>query len=170
MKKITNLFTKKNESASTMIDLTFDDQRVQDGRKQYERAIDETFGQPSTDKMFNFAITLVHSKNPSDIEEGINLLHEICSMTQIDQNAKRDQLYYIAIGYARLEMFEKALDTILHLQQTHRQGNDQIENMKEEIERRLNKDGMIGIGMAAGAAAVVVGGVAAVAAAVIARK
>jgi len=88
---------------------------------------------------FSFAYCLVRSKAKDDVRQGLTLLRELYDSTTQD-GAKRDYLYYLALGNARLSEYETALkflDAILHIQP----GNHQAKDLKEEITRRMTREG-----------------------------
>jgi len=116
-------------------------------------------GQLTEQNQFSYAYCLIRSKVKDDIRQGLTILKSLYDQTSKD-DAKRDYLYYMAIGNARLTNYEtslKYLDGILMVQPT----NHQASNLRDEINRRMNREGAIGIGLVAGAGALLVGGLAA---------
>lgn len=63
----------------------------------------------STKAQFEYAWCLVRSKYPADIRKGIVLLQELF---KTHEEGRRDYLYYLAIGNARLREYKKALDYV----------------------------------------------------------
>ncbi|CAF4582781.1 unnamed protein product, partial [Rotaria magnacalcarata] len=97
----------------------------------------------------------------ADVRSGLQLLRELYDSTRSD-DAKRDYLYYLALGKnhslanARLNEYEvalKFLDAILLIQP----GNHQAKNLKDEVTRRMNREGYVGMGIAVGAGALLLG-------------
>ena len=110
---------------------------IQRYRTAYEKA--KEANQVTDQNKFSFAYCLVRSKAKSDVRTGLTLLRELYDATRND-NAKRDYLYYLALGNARLGEYEvalKFLDGILHVQP----GNHQAKNLREEISRRMTREG-----------------------------
>ncbi|CAF2701338.1 unnamed protein product [Rotaria sp. Silwood2] len=132
---------------------------IQRCRTVYEKA--KEANQVTNQNKFSFAYCLVRSKVKAEIRYGLQLLKELYDSTRQDED-KRDYLFYLALGNARLNEYETALkfiDAILHVQP----GNHQAQNLKDEITRRMTREGYIGAGIAVGAGALLVGGLAAVA-------
>ncbi|CAF0780805.1 unnamed protein product [Didymodactylos carnosus] len=125
----------------------------------------EEAGQLTEQNRFSYSYCLVRSKVKDDIRSGLAILRSLYDETNKD-DAKRDYLYYMAIGEARLGNYEsslKYLDAILHVQSK----NHQASNLKHEVERRMNVEGAIGLGVTIGAGALIVGGLAAAAVAIL---
>ncbi|CAF0945474.1 unnamed protein product [Rotaria sordida] len=132
---------------------------IQRYRTVFEKA--KEANQVTEQNKFSFAYCLVRSKVKADIRYGLHLLKELYDSTRND-DAKRDYLFYLALGNARLNEYETALkflDAILHVQP----GNHQAKNLKDEITRRMTREGYIGVGIAVGAGALLVGGLTAAA-------
>merc|ERR1711936_917554 len=72
-------------------------------------------GQASASAQFDYAWCLVRSKYPSDIRKGILLLEDL--YTNRDEGGKRDYLYYLAIGNARIKEYQVALKFVRGLLQ-----------------------------------------------------
>ncbi|UJR27157.1 hypothetical protein I4U23_008455 [Adineta vaga] len=128
-------------------------------RGVYEKA--KEANQVTDQNKFSFSYCLIRSKVKSDVRNGLTLLRELYDSTTSD-DAKRDYIYYLALGNARLGEYEAALkflDAILHLQP----GNHQAKNLKDEVTRRMNREGYVGMGIAVGAGALLVGGLTAAA-------
>ncbi|CAF0804059.1 unnamed protein product [Adineta steineri] len=132
---------------------------IQRYRTVYEKAREAN--QITDQNKFSFAYCLVRSKAKADVRHGLQLLKELYDSTTKDSD-KRDYLYYLALGNARLNDYETALkflEAILHVQP----GNHQAKNLKDEVNRRMTREGYIGAGIAVGAGALVIGGIAAAA-------
>jgi len=118
---------------------------------------------------FQYAWCLVRTDNKHNLQTGANLLEYLFRKSREDSE-KRDYLYYMVIGYTKLKEYERALkyaDGILKVQPN----NHQVKDLKVEINKRMKKDGMIGMAVAGGAAAAVgVGIVALIGAAIAGSK
>merc|ERR1712228_605154 len=93
-----------------------------------------------------------------DIRPGITLLTELLREHSTDIQAQRDYAYYIAIGHYRLKECDACIaktKQILKLEPD----NHQAKELMKEAERVLRRDGLIGMGVAAGAVSVL-GGIA----------
>merc|ERR1712212_184916 len=101
---------------------------------------------------FQLGHALVHSIDRSDIPSGIEILEELIKKHH-DSDARRDYSYFIGIGYYRLKEYELVIKQMKKIL-TYEKQNHQALNLMNEAERRLKRDGLIGIGVATGAAAV----------------
>ncbi|XP_054283236.1 mitochondrial fission 1 protein [Macrosteles quadrilineatus] len=125
--------------------------------KKFEREYHEQLykGKVTTEAQFNYAWCLVRSKYPADVRKGILLLEDLSKDAQAG-DAKRDYLYYLAIGNARIKEYSKALNYVrmfLNLEP----GNAQVQNLETIIKKRMEKEGLIGMALA-GTAVVAMGG------------
>ncbi|KAK1402836.1 Mitochondrial fission 1 protein [Heracleum sosnowskyi] len=103
---------------------------------------------------------LVHSRRPDDVQRGIAMLEASLSSTGSSPQQIREKLYLLAVGYFRSGNYSRSrqlVERCLEIQPDWRQAL----NLKQAVEDRITKDGAIGIGIAATAAAVLVGGLAA---------
>lgn len=116
----------------------------------------ESFGKASTETTFSYAWCLVRSTNQSDLHLGISLLKGLFHNTK-DETAKRDYLYYLAIGHTRLKDYNEALKFSKAILQVE-PGNHQALQLSEYIEKKMRKEGLIGMAIVGGAAAVAIGG------------
>lgn len=73
-----------------------------------------------------------------------------------EETNKRDHLYYLAVGNTKLKEYSTALKYIRALLQVE-PGNRQAQELEVVASARLEKDGMVGMA-AAGGAAVALGG------------
>lgn len=106
----------------------------------------------SSKATFDYAWCLVRSKSKADLQKGCDLLEELFKKTP-DEHAKRDYLFYLSVGCARLKEYEKALryvDGILKIQP----GNSQAQSLRTWIEKKQKKDALIGMAAVGGAAAI----------------
>merc|ERR1712107_687065 len=106
-------------------------------------------GKVSSEAQFEYAWCLVRSKYPADIRKGIILLEDL--FQNRDNSNKRDYLYYLAIGNTKLKEYATALKCVRALLQVE-PGNRQAQELESIVSKRLEKDGMIGMAVAGGAA------------------
>ncbi|KAK6759207.1 hypothetical protein RB195_021058 [Necator americanus] len=115
-------------------------------------------GSPSAIATFNYGTALIRSTK-QDVTEGTNLLEKLLREEPDDVN-KRDYVYFLAIANARLKNYDRALAyiDILLAAETH---NRQASQLREIIEKRMKKDGLLGLAVIGGGALVLTGIVAA---------
>ncbi|KAJ1352166.1 hypothetical protein KIN20_008370 [Parelaphostrongylus tenuis] len=115
-------------------------------------------GIPSAMATFNYAIALIRSTK-QDVVEGSHLLEKLLQQEPVDVN-KRDYVYYLAIANARLRNYDRALAyiDILLAAESH---NRQAMQLREIIEKRMRKDGLLGLAVIGGGVLVLTGIVAA---------
>ncbi|UJR22045.1 hypothetical protein I4U23_025113 [Adineta vaga] len=151
------------DDSQKLLEETILPDEIQRYRTVFEKA--KEANQVTDQNKFSFAYCLVRSKVKTDVRYGLQLLKELYDSTRKDED-KRDYVFYLALGNARLNEYETAikfLDAILHVQP----GNHQAKNLKDEIQQRITRDGYIGAGIAVGAGALLVGGLAAAAIAIL---
>lgn len=96
---------------------------------------------------FEYAWCLVRSKYPADIRKGIILLEDLyCNH---DDSNKRDCLYYLAIGNARIKEYSKALTYVRSFLQVEPQ-NRQVQHLETLIKKKMEKEGLYGMAIAGG--------------------
>ncbi|XP_063236902.1 mitochondrial fission 1 protein [Bacillus rossius redtenbacheri] len=101
-----------------------------------------------TDKaQFEYAWCLVRSKFPTDIKKGIILFEDLFQKGTGD--SKRDCLYYLAIGCARLKEYSKALQYVRAFLQVE-PDNQQVQTLEKQIKKRMEKEGLVGMAVAGG--------------------
>lgn len=103
---------------------------------------------------FQYAYALLRSKHSQDISHGISLLEDLYYGG--DPTAKRDYLYYIAIGQTRLKKYNLALDCVQQFLQ-YEPENHQAKKLQAYIKEKLTKDGIVGMAITGGAALLVGG-------------
>jgi len=145
----------------TNMEEIFEEKVTLEDLKKFERIFDEqcSRGPPSTTATFDYAWCLVRSPRKDDIRKGVAILEDLYHKTA-DESAKRDYVYYLAIGNMRLGNYDRALkftNGILKLQPS----NHQAMSLREYIEKKRKKDGLIGAAVVGGTAALVIGGIAA---------
>jgi len=113
----------------------------------YHEELNNT-GKISTTTQFEYAWCLVRSKYPADIRKGIMLLEDL--FQNRDESGKRDYLYYLAIGNARIKEYQTALKYLRALLQVQ-PGNRQAQDLEAVVKKKMEKEGMIGMAVAGGA-------------------
>ncbi|CAH8473859.1 unnamed protein product [Heterobilharzia americana] len=98
---------------------------------------------------FHYAIDLLRTTKKEALNLSIKLLEELFKSTK-DEGLRRDCLYYMAIAYVKLSDYENATsccDNILQIQPL----NQQVKDLREEIQSRARKDGLTGLAVVGGA-------------------
>jgi len=113
-------------------------------------------GQVSSSSQFEYAWCLVRSRYPADIRKGIILLEDLFQSRE--ESNKRDYLYYLAIGNTRIKEYATALKYIRALLQVE-PGNRQAQELESLVTGRMEHEGLVGMAVAGGTAALVVGGI-----------
>ncbi|XP_065575432.1 mitochondrial fission 1 protein-like [Artemia franciscana] len=116
--------------------------------KQYFEELKD--GKVTAASKFNFAFCLVKSRYAEDIKNGIKFLEEL--IIKGDEEARRDYIFYLAYGHFKLKDYPKALEyteTLLAMEPNNRQAMD----MKTNIKKKMEIDGLKGMALAAGAVA-----------------
>ncbi|WVN87072.1 mitochondria fission 1 protein [Cryptococcus depauperatus CBS 7841] len=118
-------------------------------RRQYYKEIEQ--GHVSVQSKFNYGWGLIKSQSPEFQTNGIKLLQEIYSASA---DHRRECTYYIALGYYKLRNYgyaRKFNNLLLSVEP----GNLQAQSLAALIDNAVKRDGLIGIGLATGAVAVV---------------
>ncbi|KAI9631710.1 uncharacterized protein MKK02DRAFT_21310 [Dioszegia hungarica] len=117
-------------------------------RSQYYKEIEQ--GHVTTQSKFNYGWALVKSPTAEQQTEGVKLLQEIYSASP---SHRRECTYYIAVGYYKLRNYayaRKFNDLLLAVEPD----NMQAQSLRMLIERAVQRDGYIGVGILAGGAAI----------------
>ncbi|WWC65554.1 mitochondria fission 1 protein [Kwoniella dejecticola CBS 10117] len=117
-------------------------------RTQYYKEIEQ--GHVTTQSKFNYGWGLVKSNTAELQTEGVKLLQEIYSASPAH---RRECTYYIAVGYYKLKNYayaKKFNDLLLSVEPE----NMQAQSLRTLIDQAVQRDGYIGMGLIAGAAAV----------------
>jgi fission 1 protein len=149
--------------AAVMLDEFISDVELANCRERYNR-----ISLPSEDDQFQFALSLIRSKQKKYIEEGLSMFQVLFSRTK-NEDVKRDSLYYMAIAETKLNNYEKALkylQSILNIQPT----NEQVRDLYVVVNNRMKRDGLIGMGIVGSALFVGVVGIASLGAALLAKR
>uniref|UniRef100_A0A1I7TV18 Mitochondrial fission 1 protein n=3 Tax=Caenorhabditis tropicalis TaxID=1561998 RepID=A0A1I7TV18_9PELO len=104
----------------------------------------------------NLAIALVGSQKTNEIEEGTALLEQIMKETTRGDDA-RICVHYLALAHARLQNYDKSLSLLNSLLRTE-PSNMQAKGLRNVVEKRMKREGLLGMGLVGGAA-VLIGGI-----------
>ncbi|XP_071453975.1 mitochondrial fission 1 protein [Hetaerina americana] len=104
-------------------------------------------GEVSSTTKFQYAWCLVRSKLAADIRKGIMLLEELFQNDRGDR--KRDYLYFLAVGNARLKEYNTALKYVRAFLSIE-PGNQQVLALETTIKKRMDKEGALGLALAGG--------------------
>nr|ACO15027.1 Mitochondrial fission 1 protein [Caligus clemensi] len=104
-------------------------------------------GSASSSTQFDYAWCLVKSKYATDIRRGIFLLEQLYKNE--DFSDKRDLLYYLSIGNARIKEYTIALKYIRGLLQVQ-PDNRQAKELEGIIKKKMEREGLIGAAMVGG--------------------
>ncbi|XP_055685546.1 mitochondrial fission 1 protein-like [Lutzomyia longipalpis] len=120
--------------------------------KKYQQELEE---QNVTHKtQFEYAWCLVRSNYGADIKKGIILLEDLATR---HPEGKRDYIYYLATGHTRIREYTVALKYVRSFLQIE-PNNQQVITLEQIIKKKMERDGMIGVAVAGGAA-LVIGGI-----------
>ncbi|KAH7702778.1 fis1-related protein [Aphelenchoides avenae] len=123
-------------------------------------------GAPSAVATFSYAHALIKS-HKDDVKTGIYLLEGLLKRDTEDI-PKRDYVYYLAVAHTRLKEYDRAIEYI-ELLLSAESDNRQALELKELIQKRMKKDGLLGLALLGiGGGAALIAGVAA--AAVMSRR
>lgn len=120
-----------------------------DDLKKFESAYYEQLRTSTVESkvQFEYAWCLVRSKYAVDVKKGIMLLEDLYNNS--DVNNRRDCLYYLAIGNARIKEYTKALSHVRAFLQAE-PGNQQVQDLEMLIKKKMEKNGLVGMAIAAG--------------------
>jgi fission 1 protein len=150
--------------ASLILDDCISDEELQKHREQFIASSNNS----DINTQFQYALCLVRSGNPNNIHNAFQLFKKMFD-TSTDEDFRRDALYYMAVAEAKLKNYEPALkylDTILKVQPN----NDQVRDLYVVVNKRMRKDGLIGLGIVGSAAAVGFAGIVGLGLALLAKK
>ncbi|XP_068084750.1 mitochondrial fission 1 protein-like isoform X1 [Anabrus simplex] len=118
--------------------------------KKFERVYNEQLhkGEVTQKAQFEYAWCLVRSRYSADIRKGIILLEELFQTDSAE--GKRDYLYYLAIGNARIKEYNRALQYVRAFLQIE-PSNQQVQNLETLIKKKMEKEGLLGMALAGGA-------------------
>ena len=121
-----------------------------DDLKTFEEkyALEEKLGEVNSDTQFQYACCLVRSRYKEDIRRGIDLFNDLCTQG-CDQ---RDILFFLGLAYYKLADYSTALKFTQRML-TIEPNNYQAKELKQLIESNMQKDGLLGMAVVGGAAA-----------------
>lgn len=114
-------------------------------------------GPPSTKAQYDYAHCLVKSPVKSDIQQGIYLLEDLFQKTK-DDSMRSEYLFYLSVGHTRLKEYEKALKYCTAILRVEPRNACALE-LRDHVERIMQKDGLIGMALVGGALVLVIGGI-----------
>ncbi|XP_067143313.1 mitochondrial fission 1 protein [Centruroides vittatus] len=128
-----------------------DDYVSSDDLKKFEINYNEHLnrGEVTSKIKFEYAWCLTRSRYPADIRRGVILLEDL--FNNGDEQAKRDYLYYLAVGNTKLKEYNKAssyIKAFLSVEPTNRQAQE----LQKLIKDRMRKEGLMGMAIVGGAA------------------
>lgn len=135
-----------------IVEETIDDDQIERLKAAHLESKDQG-GEVELTARFQYAYALLKSKHNQDINHGISLLE---NLYYEDSNARRDYLYYLAIGQTRLKNYKKALDCVEYFLKYEPQ-NRQAQQLRSFIKEKITKDGLVGMAITGGAALVLGG-------------
>ncbi|KAG1680265.1 Mitochondrial fission 1 protein [Nymphon striatum] len=112
-------------------------------------------GTITTTAQFEYAWCLVKSRYPADIKKGTILLEDL--VHNGNETARRDYLYYLAIGNTKLKDYDRALNFVSILRSVE-PSNRQAKQLEDVIKKQMQKDGYVGMAIVGGIA-LAVGGI-----------
>eukprot|EP00128_Syssomonas_multiformis_P011214 Colp12_sorted_trinity150504_noHs@16729 len=127
------------------------DEDIQFHENVYNREREKA-GRPSVQASFNYAYCLIRSKYEDDIRHGIRILLDLSGRDNGSQ--RREYTYYLAFAYYRLEEYTEAKEYVtmlLYSEPNNRQANE----LKQAIEYKIQKDGILGLAIVGGAVAAI---------------
>ena len=105
-----------------------------------------------TETVYEYAHCLVKSRYKSDMHKGIQLLEELFATNPA---GRRDYMYYLAIGYAKLADYRKSIHYIRDFLNVE-PNNKQMLDLENVVQQKLDDEGLKGI-LIIGGVAVLVG-------------
>ncbi|KAJ2002192.1 mitochondrial membrane protein [Coemansia thaxteri] len=114
-------------------------------RRQYERELPQVRIQTK----FNYAWGLIKSRAKQEQKLGVALMHEIFNE---NRERQRECVYYLAIGHYKLGTYEDArrfVELLLELEPE----NAQAQSLRELINEKVAREGLIGLALSGGAIA-----------------
>lgn len=115
--------------------------------KQYTE--EECSGKLTLNTQFQYACCLVQSRYKDDIRKGINIFRQLCR----GEHDSRDFLFFLALGHYKLGECTAASKFIQRLL-TIEPNNSQAMELKEMIDCKATKDGVLGLALSGGLMAV----------------
>ncbi|XP_075062469.1 mitochondrial fission 1 protein [Mixophyes fleayi] len=120
--------------------------------KKYKAEVNA--GSLSKSTQFEYAWCLIRSKYNDDIQKGAVLLEDLLPKGGKDE--QRDYLFYLSVAHYRLKEYEKALKYVRTLLNKEPK-NTQAQDLETVIEKKMQKDGLVGMAIVGGMALGVAG-------------
>eukprot|EP00668_Euglena_longa_P041525 GGOE01054666.1.p1 GENE.GGOE01054666.1~~GGOE01054666.1.p1 ORF type:complete len:161 (+),score=35.42 GGOE01054666.1:163-645(+) len=111
---------------------------------------------PNPMTLFPFAALLVKSQNKEDVQQGIRLLEDVRSKPDANADILFECGYCMALGQFKVGQYEAAqrtVESLLEVRPTHQQARA----LQQLITQQQRREGLLGIGIAAGVAVAAVG-------------
>lgn len=125
---------------------------ITDKELEKSRTKFNSLGKPSETDKFEMALNLIRSRHRHETKEGLGMFETLFTETP-DDDLKRDILYYMAIAQTKMNNYDEALkylQSILNVQPN----NEQVKELYSEVNRKMKRDGLIGLGIVGSAALV----------------
>lgn len=100
----------------------------------------------TVNSQFSYALCLIRSNYSGDMRKGINLLEDLCER---HPEGKRDYIYYLAFGYARLQDYTISMKYIERFLQIEPQ-NEQAKNLLDLVKSKRVAEASKGAAMVGG--------------------
>nr|ADZ13676.1 mitochondrial fission 1 protein [Clonorchis sinensis] len=129
------------------LDSNLPESSITSSRNSFLKAKGE--GRLTENHQFSYALDLLRTSSKQHMKTAIFLLEDLFKSTR-DDGFRRDCLFHLAIAHTKLPDYERALeccDNILKVQPQ----NHQTQQLKEEIHKRVRRDGITGIAAISGA-------------------
>ncbi|XP_073510626.1 mitochondrial fission 1 protein [Phyllobates terribilis] len=124
-------------------------------QKFEKKYLDElSAGSLSKSTQFEYSWCLTRSKYTADIQKGALLLEDL--LLKGNKDEQRDYLFYLAVAHHRLKEYEKALKYVRTLLREE-PNNKQAMELEKIIEKKMQKEGLVGMAIVGGMALGVAG-------------
>ncbi|XP_072006415.1 mitochondrial fission 1 protein [Engystomops pustulosus] len=111
-------------------------------------------GSLSKSTQFEYAWCLIRSKYTDDIKKGVMILEDLLPKGSKDE--QRDYLFYLGVAHHRLKEYEKALKYVRTLLSKEPKNTQALE-LEKVIEKKMQKEGLVGMAIVGGMALGVAG-------------
>uniref|UniRef100_A0A2P2HXP0 Mitochondrial fission 1 protein n=2 Tax=Hirondellea gigas TaxID=1518452 RepID=A0A2P2HXP0_9CRUS len=117
--------------------------------QRHEKAYNEEVlsGKVTSATKFNYSCFLIQSRYPGDVKRGISLLEELYQSPE--ESGKRDYVYFLAVGNARLHEYRLALQYLNGLLAVEPK-NKQVLELKASVDKRMRGEAIKGAAVAGG--------------------
>ena len=136
------------ENIEVIIQDTISDADLLAYEDSYKKAVQD--GTVTPTKRFEYGWCLIRSGYKDDVRKGVAMLEGLCE-PNMDQ---RDFLFFISIGYYKLEEYTKAMKYVKRLLVIEPE-NQQGIALGEAIKKKVHSRGLMGMALVGGAAALV---------------